>query len=105
MVDFSTPDKKGELLLYSYNDFEKHAEYWKQKDEDISTEIKYEGDFSIHIEEYSPIFEHHANSLDLSNLCKLYIRSSVFCNYMDKTNTKFVISIENNEGTYIWEGN
>ena len=104
MNDFSIPDKTGKLLLHSLNDFEDKTNYWNQRNEDISNEIKYEGSASNKVTEYSATFEYFTDSLDLENLNQLFISCKVYCNFQDKTNSKFVISVENKDGAYIYDG-
>jgi hypothetical protein len=102
MKDFSIPDQTGIMLFHSINSFEKKAENWKQNDKDISGEVKYEGNYSIRVNEYSSTFEFFLDSLDFRNTSQLLIRCSAFCNYNDHTKSKLVISVENEEGVYIW---
>lgn len=104
MTDFSIPDQTGKLLLKSTNDFEKTARHWNQQNENLSHEIKYEGKASNQMSEYSSTFEYYIDSLDLTGINKIYINCNVYCYFKEPTSSNLVISIENKEGTYLWQG-
>ena len=104
MKEFVNPQLTGKLLLESKNGFENKINHWKVNSENITHEIKYEGDVSVRFVEFSPTFEYALDSLGLNNLSDLFIECSAYCYYDDKTNAKFVVSIENEEGSYFWKG-
>lgn len=104
MKDFSIPELSGHLLYRSVNDFEDTYAYWNQNMEDLSNEVFYEGKSSITIRKYSATFEFPIDSLPLDSVNRLIISSGAYCNYIDKTNSKFIISIEDTGGAYIWDG-
>jgi 4-amino-4-deoxy-L-arabinose transferase-like glycosyltransferase len=104
MTNFSTPEKSSHLLFSSLNDFEGTTQYWNQNEFNISNEIYYEGKSSIQAIEYSSTFEYPIDSLPLGDLNQLFISCNAYCNFNDKTNSKLVISIEDSNGAYIWEG-
>lgn len=102
--DFSIPELTYKLLLHSINDFESKMDNWNQNSENITQETKYDGNNSMQVIEYSPTFEYYLDSLDLKNINQLFISCSAYCNYQDKTSSKLIISVENKEGAYIWNG-
>jgi hypothetical protein len=104
MVDFSIPVLSGILLLHSMNNFESKTVYWNQNNEDISIETKYEGTSSIQVLEFSSTFEYFIDSLDLENINQIFISCNAYCNFQERTNSKLVISVENDKGAYIWDG-
>ncbi len=103
MSDFSIPEQTGKLLFYSINNFEHEVDYWKQDDKNLTREIKYQGNSSIQVWEFSSTFEYYIDSLDLKSITELMISCSVYCNFPDKTGSKLIISVENDEGAYIWD--
>ncbi|MGC9375948.1 MAG: hypothetical protein ACP5DQ_13045, partial [Bacteroidales bacterium] len=104
MKNFSSPKQQGYLLYHSLNDFENNISYWNQNEENISNNVYYKGEASIRVHEYSSTFEYPIDSLPLENVNQLFISCHVYCNFADKTNAKLVISIENSDGAYIWDG-
>ena len=103
MLTFHIPDHSETPLLETFNDFENAVPYWRQNDLDLSSEIKYAGARSNRISEYSSTFEYPLDSLQWEGLHDLLVQCSLFCYATDKTNTKIIVSLENNEDTYFWE--
>jgi len=104
LTDYSLPKRDGNTILHTLNDFEKPAKNWTQNDKSISNEIKYEGNNSMQVFEYSSTFSIPMDSLKMKGLNKLYINSDFYCYFIDKTSAKIVVSVENEEGAYFWQG-
>ena len=98
------PSHNGMEILHSENNFEQPVPYWHQNEEEIMEGIKYKGNRSIQVNEYSSTFSYPLDSLDLHKFNKIVISSNVYCNFFDETNASLVISIENESGAYIWKG-
>ncbi len=103
MHNFTIPEKNGKTLLHSINNFEENIPFWNQTSDNISDEVKYEGNFSYRVSEFSSTFEFNTDTLDLDNVSQLYIKSSAYCYFTERTDAKLIISIENEEGVYMWE--
>ncbi len=104
MNEILIPKHSFRKLMYSKNTFEEQIINWSQNDSDISTERKYAGTKSIRLGEYSSSFEYELDSLDLDSVSQLSVMCSVYCCFFDKTNAKLVVSVENQDGAYIWYG-
>jgi len=92
----------GTVLLSTFNDFEDQVPFWKQEDQNYSRRIKYAGARSNRVQEFSSSFEYPLDSLQAEHCDELLIRCSLFCYAEDKTDAKIVVSLEDNESTYIW---
>lgn len=101
MINFAIPELTGKLLLSSKNDFEIQPAFWSENERSKSE--KFKGNYSNRVKEYSSTFLYQIDALDLNGINQLYIRCEAFCNYSDKTNSSIVISIEDNNGAYIWD--
>jgi len=77
--------------------------HWKQKKEQITNEVFYEGKASNKIPEYSSTFEYPIDSFDMHDINQLFISCKAYGNFKDKTTSKLIISIENKDGVYVWE--
>jgi len=100
--DLSHIDLTKRTIFYSLNDFETPVQYWKEYD--ISDDVKYAGNFSNKFFEYSSTLEYPIDSLGLQVQDKLIITCNLHCYFDNKTNSRIVISFENEEGSYIWRG-
>ncbi len=103
MLTFIIPDHSETPLLETFNDFENAVPYWRQNDQDLTSEIKYAGERSNRISEYSSTFEYPLDSLHWEGSHKLLVQCSFFCYAIDKTSTKIIVSLENSEDTYFWK--
>ncbi len=103
MNNFLIPDKNGKLLLNSINDFENPADCWNYNTESISNDVAFEGKHSNQLAEYSLTFEYDLDSLELINFDLVLIKSTSYCNFYDKTDAKLVVSLETDEGAYVWK--
>jgi len=103
MEHFLFPEQIGATLLYTVNDFENKVTYWAQDDRDITDEIFYEGDRSNRVREFSSTFEYPLDSLETNDFNRILIYCSLFCNFNDRSGAKLVVSVEDNNGTYIWK--
>lgn len=103
MHDFSTPELTGTTLLKSTNGFEKDETNWTKQDENISGEIKYEGEYALRTVQYSATFVYPVNSLNLEAFRHLIIQTEVMCNLFDTSKASLIISVDNEKGSYIWE--
>jgi len=103
MREFPLPDQSETPLLSTFNDFENAAPFWKQMDQDISSDIKYAGEKSNQVSEFSSTFEYPLDSFQTKDTHSLLIQCSLFCYAEDKTSTKIIVSLENNEGAYFWK--
>lgn len=104
MTDFSIPEQTGKVLLDVVNDFESKSGYWPQNSEVLTNQIKYEGNYANEFNEFSSAFEYGVDSLDLYNIDQLFIRCNAMCNFPDKPDSRLVITIQNEDGAYIWDG-
>lgn len=103
MLTFLIPDHSETPLLETFNDFENTVPYWRQNDQDLSGEIKYAGERSNRISEYSSTFEYPLDSLTRDGSNNLLVQCSLFCYVGDKTSTKIIVSLENGEDAYFWK--
>jgi hypothetical protein len=103
MHDFSKPELTGTTLLESTNGFEKDETYWTYQDENISGEIKYEGERALHTGQYSATFIYPVDSVNLEAFRHLIIQADVMCNLFDSSDASLIISIDNEKGSYIWK--
>ncbi len=102
LTEFTVPEHSLSLLLATMNDFENAVPFWKQNEQDLSTDIKYEGVKSNRVTRYSSTFEYPLDSLQGEDSQGLFIQCSLFLYAEDKTNTKIIVSLENNEVSYFW---
>ena len=98
------PEQSFHKLLYTKNGFEEQMRYWNTPVDNISTGIKYNGKFSNEVSEFSATFEYNLDSLDVNEMNQLSVLCRLYCYFDDKTNAKLVVSVENQEGAYIWQG-
>lgn len=103
MLTFFIPDHSETPLLETFNDFENTAPYWRQNDQDLSSEIKFAGERSNRISEYSSTFDYPLDSLTRDGSNNLLVQCSLFCYVGDKTSSKIIVSLENGEDTYFWK--
>jgi hypothetical protein len=103
MREFPLPHQSETPLLSTFNDFENAPPFWKQMDQDISTDIKYAGEKSNQVSEFSSTFEYPLDSLQTMDIHGLLVQCSLYCYAEDRTSTKIIVSLENNEGAYFWE--
>jgi len=94
----------GKQLLLSQNNFENTPIYWNLNGNTLSETIKYEGEKSLLMNEFSATFSYPLDSLPTQDFSKIIIASKVFCNFSDQTTASLVFSIENESGSYIWHG-
>ena len=104
MSDFSDASQKGDVLVHSVNDFEQVYPHWNQNDGHLTRDVVYKGDAGIRVKRYSATFVYPVDSLPLDEISQLMISCNLFCNVKDKTKAEIVISIENADGTYVWNG-
>lgn len=104
MKEFPLPGLNDTTLLLTFNDFETEVPYWKQKDLDISEDIRYEGVRSNRVAGFSSTFEYPLDSLHIQSMQSLLIQCTLFCYAEDKTDTKIIVSLENSSGNYLWQG-
>jgi hypothetical protein len=103
MNDLSMLKQDEKELLYTINQFEEERENWKQDKADIIDAIKFNGKKSIKVVEYSATFNYPIDSLDVKGVNQLLISCNLQCYFEDRSNAKLVISIENDDGAYIWK--
>jgi hypothetical protein len=103
MVDFNIPEITGERLLMTINDFEGAIPFWSDPGDNISYEIKHSGNKSNMVQKYSSTFSFPMDSIRVSQTQKILIKSSVYCYFKDKTEAQIVISLEDDNGAYIWQ--
>lgn len=101
--EFYLPSNK-DGKIYTINNFEKDIDNWSQNNHDITDTIQFEGNKSYKVKEYSATFIYPIDSLPLDSSNNLIIACKLYCYFSDKTKSKLVISVENSEGEYIWEG-
>jgi hypothetical protein len=104
MIDITIPEETEKILLHSKNGFEGDADYWNQKSGNFTDEIRYEGQQAEKVAGYSSTFEYPLDSMDLEGTDQLLITVHLFANFNDRTESSLVISIENDEGVYVWNG-
>jgi len=103
MLSFHIPDYSEAPLLETFNDFEDLVPYWSQNDQELSSNIKYAGERSNRISEYSSTFEYPLDSLIRHGSNDLLVKCSLFCYVGDKTSTKIIVSLENGGDSYFWK--
>jgi len=96
-------DKTGTQLLHSLNTFEAPTPYWDANAEGITEGIKYQGGKANTFREFSATFNYPLDSLKLKDNTKLLLSATAYLNFEAETNTKFVVSLENDTGAYFWE--
>ena len=94
----------GKQLLLSMNNFENIPIYWDLNGNSLSETIKYEGEKSLFMNEFSATFSYPLDSMPIQNFSKIVIASEVYCNFSDQTTASLVFSIENESGSYFWQG-
>jgi len=102
ITDLSYIDLTKRTIFYSFNDFETPVQYWKNYN--ISDDVRYAGNYSSKIFEYSSTLEYPIDSLGLRTHDKLIIDCNFYCYFNNKSNSQIVISIEDEKGSYIWRG-
>ena len=96
--------EKRETVLFScMNDFEIDHLYWNQNSNSITDQIKFSGSKASEVNEFSASFSYPFDSLYLKNTSKIILRSRLYCNFLDKTKSQIVISMENEKGVYLWK--
>ena len=103
LTDLSLLDLTEYTVFHTINDFENPVQYWNT-DSPVSENVKYEGKKSNQLIEYSAAFEFPLDSLYLDPNDKLLINCNAYCYFEGATNSKIVISVENENDTYIWRG-
>lgn len=104
LTEFTKPGHSQSVSLSTMNDFENAVPFWKQDEQDLSTDIKYAGAKSNRVPQFSSTFEYPLDSLrGGGDSPDLLIQCSLFCYAEDKTSTKVIVSLENSESTYFWE--
>jgi hypothetical protein len=91
------------VIFHSFNGFEKQEKYWIQNDKEITDDVKYEGNKSLALNEFSSTLTYPIDSLNLGGSDEITISSTLYCLVRDKTDSKIVITLENKEGGYIWQ--
>jgi len=94
----------GKQLLFSLINFENTPVHWELNGNTLSETVKYEGEKSLLINEFSATFSYPLDSLPIQDFSKIAIASEVFCNFQEQTKASLVFSIENESGSYIWQG-
>ena len=98
------PSSQGTELVQSFNGFEQPVPLWDMNGNEFSNTLKYEGELSSGVNEYSAVFSIETDSLVISGFSNINIGCEVFCYFSGKTKANLVVSIENEEGSYIWNG-
>jgi hypothetical protein len=101
MNDFSVPEITEMTLLNTLNDFEKLIPNWNQAE--ISTEIRYAGEKSNKVAEYSATFKYPVDSLNITDSNSLLFRCNLYCYFEDETDSRIVVSIADDSGVYVWK--
>ena len=94
------PHLSEAYIFHSFNGFESNIDNWIQNEENISTFMKYEGDASYKMNEYSSSFKYNMDSLSIWDFSSIIINCQVYCNVLQETDAKIIISMENEEGIY-----
>jgi hypothetical protein len=95
--------KKETVIFQSINGFENDYPFWNQNNNQITSQVKYAGSKSSLINEYSSAFRYPMDSLHLKTKNNLILRSSLYCNFKDKTKAQIVISLQDEKGVYLWK--
>jgi len=103
LTEFTIPEHSQSVLLSTLNDFENAVPFWKQDDQDLSTDIKYAGAKSNRVTRFSSTFEYPLDSLQGEGSQGLLVQCNLFFYAEDKTNAKIIVSLENYEGAYFWK--
>lgn len=94
----------GVTLISSLNDFESSAVYWDLNGNEITETQKFDGQKALKLNEFSSVFAFPLDSLPLDQFGKILISSRVYCNFSEKTKANLVFSVENEKGSYYWQG-
>lgn len=98
------PKESGDILLESINDFEGQPEDWIQQPSDRVNHTSHSGEFSMRLNEFSSTFQIVLDSIPMESYDKLLFKASVYAKFIEKPDCKFVLSLDSEEGNYLWEG-
>jgi hypothetical protein len=100
----SIPSVQGTELLHTFNEFEGDVPFWNQNGNEYVEEIRFGGEKSLKIGEFSATFSVVTDSLPIDNFARIIIDCNLRFYVTGNTKSNVVISIENNEEAYIWKG-
>lgn len=100
----STPHSIGKMMLRTVNNFEGSVAHWTWNPQNISDSLNFNGRFSAKLGEYSSTFSYPLDSINVGAEGNIFISSEVYCYFVDRSAAKLVISLENEDGAYVWEG-
>jgi len=103
MWEFNRFDRADNELFTTFNGFENRVPYWNQEDQDLSDEISYAGSRSNRLDRFSSTFDYPLDSIHFRGLQTLVIQCDLVCYALDVTDTKLIVSLEDNTGTYLWK--
>jgi 4-amino-4-deoxy-L-arabinose transferase-like glycosyltransferase len=96
---------KSEKIVYStFIEFENEVPNWYLREKSITDSICYRGSRCNRVVEYSATFWYPVDSLFFEPGDKILITSSFYCNFDDKTSSKLVITLDEGNNSYLWEG-
>jgi len=98
--EFTIPEHSESVLFATMNDFENAVPFWKQNEQNLSTDIKYAGVRSNKVTLFSSTFEYPLDSLQGKESHDLFVQCRLFCYAEDKTKARLIVSLENKEGAY-----
>jgi hypothetical protein len=103
LTEFSHPEYTHTVLLSSLNEFEKPEPFWKQNDLNLSTDIKFAGEKSNRVTQFSSTFDYPVDSLKMIHSNDLLVQCRLQCYAVDRSSANIVVSLENKADTYFWE--
>jgi len=97
------PERDGVIILQTRNDFEKDYAYWSYDPEILTSEKQYSGHTSSKLFEFSPTFSIETDSLLHEKSVRVFIQVVLQGYFYDFPSSSLVFSLEDDEGTYLWE--
>lgn len=99
------PAQPGHELFRSANGFEDAPPpFWSQAEADLTTSLAAQGKRSAIVQQYSPTLSYPLDSLPGGLGPALLVVAQAQTYFHDKTNAQLVLSVEDAEGIYIWQG-
>jgi hypothetical protein len=103
MKDLSLKDWELSPLFASCNDFEGKIPFWKQNEENITKEIRYEGDHACLVSRYSSTFEYPLDSIMQRSPQDLLVSCTVRFYAEEESDARLVVSIEQDGTAVFWK--
>lgn len=102
--DLSVLIRSEQATFSTFIDFESAVPNWFLRENSITDSTSFRGNKCNKFDEYSATFYYPVDSLHFDPGERILVTSRFYCNYEDITSAKLVISVEEGNDTYIWEG-